>query len=329
MAGAPAQTGDVLSGLLSRIRLTGAVQFCFMPSGDWRTDAGSAFAAIHGPGPSAMMPFHVIAAGTCWMRTDDGVVRTLEAGDVVLFPFAAGHSFGVGETGALLTPTRDLPPQPWSSVPVLRYGPDGNGAPEGVRMICGCVECEAVHFAPLQQALPEIIHVRTRAAGASDWLRVVVAQMVREVDEPRPGGLSMLPRLTELVFIELLRQQIGLASQDRPGWLAALADPGLARCLGLIHAAPHEEWTLAELARASGLSRSALAERFQARLGTSAMRYVRAWRLYLASLDLRTTGKPIAAVAQESGYATEAAFSRAFSRATGQPPAAYRARAAS
>lgn len=313
----------MLAGLLSRIRLTGAVQFCFMPSGAWHTDAGRAFAALHDPRESGAMPFHIVARGACWMETADGHRQMLQEGDVLVFPTNAGHSFGMGEGGVDLTPTHDLPAQPWSAIPVLRYGPGEDAGADGVRLICGCIQCDAARFTPLRQALPDLIHVRTREGGAGDWLRMVVEQMVREVDDPQPGGLSMLPRLTELIFIELLRRQIGTAGAR--GWFAALADPGLARCLSLIHDAPHRDWTLAALAEASGLSRSALEARFGAQLGTSAMRYVREWRLYLASLALRTSRTSIALLAQEAGYATEAAFSRAFSRAFGRPPASYRA----
>ena len=133
-------------------------------------------------------------------------------------------------------------------------------------------------------------------------------------------------RLTEIILIEILRHQITTAAPRRSGWLAALADPALSRCLSLIHAEPGHEWSLEELAAVSGMSRSVLAERFQAILGTSPIRYVRHWRLYLASVALATTGQAIAHIGFEAGYATEAAFSRAFSRAFGSPPATWRAR---
>jgi len=135
----------------------------------------------------------------------------------------------------------------------------------------------------------------------------------------------MLERLTEITFIELLRHEI-LAADPGSGWLAALADPSLGRCLARIHDDPHRDWSLQELAAVSGLSRSTLAERFEEVLDTSPMRYVRDWRLYLASVALGTTRKPVAAVAHDAGYGTEAAFSRAFSRAYGVPPAAWRQR---
>jgi AraC-like DNA-binding protein len=137
----------------------------------------------------------------------------------------------------------------------------------------------------------------------------------------------MLPRLTEIIFIEILRHQIMMAEPHATGWLAALADPALSRCLSLIHDDPRRDWSLEQLAAASGLSRSALADRFQAMLSTSPIRYIRDWRLYLASVALATSGQPIATIAYEAGYATEAAFNRAFSRAFATPPAAWRAMA--
>ena len=141
------------------------------------------------------------------------------------------------------------------------------------------------------------------------------------------GGLSMLERLTEISFIELLRHQI-IATRSQPGgWLAALADPALGKCLLLIHDNPGREWSVDSLSAASGLSRSTLTERFETMLNTSPMRYVREWRLFLASLALSTTTKRIAAVAYDAGYGTEAAFNRAFARAYGVPPAAWRQKA--
>jgi transcriptional regulator GlxA family with amidase domain len=137
----------------------------------------------------------------------------------------------------------------------------------------------------------------------------------------------MLERLTEILFIELLRHHVATAPAGASGWLAAMSDPALARGLAAIHADPGRDWSLGALAAAAGLSRSAMAERFEAVLGTSPMRYVRAWRLCLAGVALSTTRQPIAAIAHEAGYGAEAAFNRAFARANGVPPAAWRAKA--
>lgn len=312
---------DVLSALLATVRLSGSLQFCFMPSGQWQTDAAPALGTL-APKASAAMPFHIVVAGECWLRME-GRETALEAGDVVVFPFGTGHQLGAGSEGRLVLPTRDLPPKPWREIPILRYGEADSGA----RLLCGYLHCDALGFAQLRQALPRLIHVRTRGDNDGDWLRATLRQMVAEVDEPRAGGVAMLPRLTELVFIEILRRAILRAEPRATGWLAALADPGLARCLSLIHDDPRRDWSLEALAAASGTSRTALADRFQAILRTSPIRYVRQWRLYLASVALTTTGQAIAALAHEAGYATEAAFSRAFSREFGTPPAAWRAAA--
>ena len=103
-----------------------------------------------------------------------------------------------------------------------------------------------------------------------------------------------------------------------------MGDPSLGRCLASIHDDPKRSWSLQTLAAASGLSRSALNERFETVLDTSPMRYVREWRLHLASVSLATTAKSIGTIADDAGYGTEAAFNRAFSRAYGVPPAAWR-----
>jgi AraC-like DNA-binding protein len=246
-------------------------------------------------------------------------------GDIVAFPFATGHQLGHGKGGGMVNPTTLLPPKPWREIPVLHYGE----GPSSLRLLCGYLQCDAMDFRPLRKALPTLLHMRTDGTDEAHWLRATIAQIVSEVDRPRTGGLSMLERLTEIIFIELLRHQILAAASDSVGWLAALADPALARCLALIHDDPGRDWSVESLARAAGLSRSTLAERFEAVLDTSPMRYVRDWRLYLASVALRTTGRAVAAIGHNAGYGTEAAFNRAFSRAYGAPPAAWRHKARS
>lgn len=134
----------------------------------------------------------------------------------------------------------------------------------------------------------------------------------------------MLERLTEIILIELLRHELAVTAPTSTGWLAALGDKALGRCLALIHSEPRHDWSIEELASAVGISRSALANRFEAMLATSPIRYLREWRLYLAGVALREGSGAIASIAHEARYGTEAAFSRAFSRFYGVPPAAWR-----
>ena len=306
----------MLSEVLRNVRLSGSLQFCFVSAGDWQTDP----AARLGDTAGITMPFHIVVEGTCWLKTEGGEAL-LQAGDVVAVPFGADHQIGAGAGGRLVNPMQDLPPPPWRNLPLLRYG-DGQGD-DRVRLLCGFLHCDALGFRPLREALPPLLHASTRSEGA-EWLRATVTQIAAEVDNPRAGRRSMLERLTEILFIELLRHRIVFSAPAAEGWLAALADPALGRCLSLIHDDPGREWSVQNLSAASGLSRSTLAERFETILDTSPMRYVRDWRLCLAGVALSTTSKPVAVVAFEAGYGTEAAFNRAFSRAYGAPPATWR-----
>jgi AraC-like DNA-binding protein len=311
--------GDVLSDILRAIRLSGSLQFCFMPTGSWETDGVPRWRQKT-QNPETTVPLHVLVEGTCWVKVEGHEERTLVAGDVLGFPFGTRHTFGVGSGGLIIAPSLDLPPKPWRQVPVLNYGEESNG----IRLLCGYLQCDTIGFGPLRSALPTVLHARTRDLEDAAWLRATIQQIVTEVDRPRTGGLSVLERLTEVLFIELLRHEMISAPPGSVGWLAALADPSLGRCLALIHDDPRRDWTVQELAAGAGLSRTVLSERFETMLGTSPVRYVRDWRLYLASVSLSTTTKAIAEVAYDAGYSAEAAFSRAFSRAYGAPPAAWR-----
>ncbi|MBX3597969.1 MAG: AraC family transcriptional regulator [Rhizobiaceae bacterium] len=306
--------GDLLSDALRRVRITGSMQYCFMPRGEWEIDATPAPYK-----PRDCIGFHIMAGGTCWLELDDE--RTvLIAGDIAAFPFGTQHKVGAGNSGRMIDPGNDLPPPPWSETPILRYAADG----DEVRMLCGYVQCEAMDFAPFRNMLPKFIHVRTAGDGVNDWLSQTIRQIVAEVDMPMRGGASVLERLTEVVFLEVLRRQFLNEGKPESGWLAAAHDPALGRCLALIHAEPRRNWTLADMARASGLSRSVLTDRFGRCLDMSPMRYLRDWRLYLASLELKLADKAVAIIANEAGYGDVASFNRAFSRRFGTPPAEWR-----
>lgn len=305
---------DVLSDVLRSIRLSGALLFSFISAGAWRSPEGK----MEGI-PQDAIPFHIVIEGACWLKVE-GRESILGPGDIVAFPYGSVHQLGAGSDGRLIKPTQDLPPPPWRKLPVLHYG-DG---PQRMRILCGFLQCDATRFRPLRDALPTLLHVRTRGPDDANWIRATIQQIVAEVDRPQSGGLPMLERLWEVILVELLRHEIAAAKSGSVGWLAALADPTLARCLSLIHDDPGRDWSVQDLAAAAGLSRSTLAERFEAVLGTSPIRYLREWRLYLASVALTTTTKAIAAIAYDAGYGTEAAFNRAFSRAYGIPPAAWR-----
>jgi len=290
------------------------MQYCYMPSGDWETDATPASYK-----PKDSIGFHILAGGACWLEIGNERT-TLRQGDIAAFPFGTPHRIGAGAGGPEIDPGGALPSPPWIETPILRFGT----ADRVVRMLCGYVRCEAMHFAPFRRALPEFIHVSTDAPG--DWLAGIVAQIVHEVDAPRGGGTAVLERLTEIALLEVLRRQLLKKTSSGSGWLSAIRDPIVGRCLRLIHDDPARSWTLGVLARAAGASRSVVSERFAKSLEIAPIAYLREWRLFLARERLVQSDVSIAVIAVDAGYATEAAFNRAFTRANGVPPASFRAR---
>ncbi len=310
----PPEPSRLLDEALRRIRISGSLQYCFMPQGDWTTDATPAPWR-----PKDAIGFHIVAAGPCWVDLH-GQRTALETGDIAAFPFGTPHLLGGGAGDRILDPGGDLPAQPWPATPTLHYPAAGTQ----VRILCGYVQCQATGFAPFRAALPEFIHIRT--SGQEDWLAGTIAQIVTEVDQPQPGGGPILERLTEVAFLEILRRQFGTPAPK--GWLAAILDPTLSRALLALHDDPARDWTLPALAAQAGTSRSALTARFAELLDTSPMRYLRDWRLYLAAEALASSTDPIILIATKAGYGTEAAFTRAFSRTFHCPPAEWRRRKA-
>ena len=314
-------SADVLSTLLKSVRIAGSLQFCVHAAGNWQTDGTPRMSKV-AQTAVPVIPFHVVANGKCWIRME-GHDLDLQAGDVVAFPFASGHALGLGEGGPTICPTEDLPPRPWADVPILRYG-DGELS---TRLLCGFIQLEAMNFRPLREALPVVIQIKSRAPGTSTLVRAAVHELIAEADAKNPGGTSVVERLTEIILIELLRSEMVARQGMAKGLLAGMTDPIVARALGAMHQSPKENWTVASLARTCATSRTVLADRFDAVIGKSPMRYLREWRLFLASNALAGTPRPISHIAEEAGYDTEAAFSRAFSRQHGVPPARWRAQA--
>jgi AraC-like DNA-binding protein len=159
---------------------------------------------------------------------------------------------------------------------------------------------------------------------SSHWLATTLTLTVNEALAERPGNGAMLARLTELMFVEIVReymQQLGLHER---GWLAAVNDPHVGKALRLLHDSPRRQWTVAMLAHEVAASRSGLAGRFTRLVGEPPMKYLAAWRMHLAKQMLRDRTENIQAIAERIGYESETAFTRAFKKATGRPPATWR-----
>jgi len=199
----------------------------------------------------------------------------------------------------------------------------GGGGPT-TRLVCGYLACDARLAAMLLAGLPALICVNVRGSNAGAWLEASVRYALAEARSPRPGGAGVLAKLSEVLFIEVLRLYMNEHSEGRTGWLAGVGDRIVGPALNALHARPAHAWTLGELAHRAATSRSVLAERFQHLVGSSPMQYLTQWRMLLAANLLSRSNAPLARIAEDVGYQSDTAFSRAFRREFGLPPAAWR-----
>jgi AraC-like DNA-binding protein len=316
---------DPLTDVLASVRLTGAVWFAVECGGTWVTEAppASAVAARIMPGAGHVIEFHAVTRGRCVGGLVDGPPLPLEAGDVICFPHGDAHVMASGP--GLRAGPADLAPferAEGRARPVrIRYG-DGPGT--DANLVCGFLGCDARPFNPLLSTLPRVLRASDRAGPPGSWLSRFVEAAAAETDAPRPGGEGVLARLSELMFVEVVRRHLATLPEGRTGWLAGLRDPHVGRALSALHARPAHGWTLDELGRDAGLSRSALAERFSALVGEPPMQYLSRWRMQVAAGLLASTHDGVATVASRVGYASEAAFNRAFRKLVGVPPGTWR-----
>jgi transcriptional regulator GlxA family with amidase domain len=171
-----------------------------------------------------------------------------------------------------------------------------------------------------------LAHGHPSCDASGRWLEQSIRFSVDEAGGARPGGEAVLAKLSEALFVETLRRYVAQWPEGRTGWLAGARDPEVGKALALMHRRPAHPWTLAGLAKESGVSRSVLAERFRHFLNAPPMTYLTGWRLQLGARRLGSTSQSVAQVAAEVGYESEPAFNRAFKRAFGVPPAMFRRR---
>ena len=200
----------------------------------------------------------------------------------------------------------------------------GSGA-ASVRLVCGYLACDGRPYNPLLENLPPVITTGDPSNGEG-----LIVQFVRfavsEAADKHAGSESVLTKLSELMFIDVIRRYLEKLPAEHAGWLAALRDPLIGNALSLMHAKPGRDWTLEELAKQAGLSRSVLAERFTQFVGIPPMQYLAKWRMQIAAELLTGGNSNVANIAAQVGYASEAAFSRAFKKMIGVAPSLWRRR---
>lgn len=313
---------DALSDLLGGMRLSGVVLFRAEFREPWSVVAPESrrLAEILPFHTERVIPFHVVASGACWIEMAESVRVWLKEGDVVCIPFGGSHRLGGREPAESVPVETLLPNPPWSEALVLKHG----GSADGVGLVCGFVQCDELIFDPILRHLPVLVHVSPSGSPADAWLASTIRHTVDEAIRLPPGSRGMLPRLTEVMFVEILRKHMQGLSPQEVGWFAAYNDPVVGAALRSLHAAPFRDWTVDELANRSRVSRTVLTERFKRFLDAPPMNYLGHWRLRLAAQRLKSTDLPVKTIADDCNYESVAAFSRAFKRHFGHPPGDWR-----
>ena len=307
---------DALSDLLRVVRFDGAYFYNVQAAAPWGIDTLGARELTPRVLPRAehLIAYHVLLAGSCWSGLTGKDRVELNPGDVIFYPRGDPHVMSSqrrGDPSMLATA-----PSPFAST--VQLGP--NAAPTA-ELTCGFFGCDRRPFNPLLSALPRRVHVKgSNTAWGAKWRR----RLTEETKLGRAGASGMLTRLAELMFLDVLRRYLDELPPQRTGWLAGLRDDVVGCALSLLHARPGERWTLERLAREASTSRSNLAKRFAFFVKEPPMQYLTKWRMQVAANLLAQGSEKVASVAQSVGYDSEAAFSRAFKKATGVAPSAWR-----
>ena len=313
---------DTLSDVLKTVRMTGAAFFAVSAKSPWVAEQLTREVVL--PmilrGAEHMISYHVVTEGTCYASLIDGDSYEVKAGQVVVFTRGDAHVMS-SEPGMRAEPVpRDLLP-PGTPMPFrASFGTDGRPS---ARLVCGFLACDAHPFNPLIENLPRVMIGDADSSGAAPWIRGLARHTWDEVNAGVPGSETMLGKISELMFIEVVRQYIERMPEGQEGWLAGLRDPLVGKALSLLHAEPARDWDVGTLARSAGASRSEFAERFACFVGIPPMQYLAKWRMQLAS-GLLANNSNVASVAAEVGYGSEASFSRAFKKMVGVPPSVWR-----
>jgi AraC-like DNA-binding protein len=266
--------------------------------------------------PEDCPKFHFVTSGRCWLEIDGMDKRELEAGDFAVIPQGMGHRL----SSSLEAPSIEFGYLRCEKIS-QRYAlfrKDGKGPVTTI--ICGDLNFKHPGARHLIALLPKVIHIRAQANQSIEWLNGTMRFMAIEARSLRPGSEAIITRLADILVIQAIRYWIEQNPSEQKGWLAALHDSHLARALGLIHREPGKNWTVASLARAAALSRSAFSARFSSAVGEPVMLYVTRWRMHVAEAKLLEGTKTVEEIAIELGYQSGAAFSRAFRRLRGVWP---------
>lgn len=289
---------DALADVLKTIRLNAQTYFCSDFVSPWGMEIAHS--------PEGL--FHVAVKGQCWLMLPQAEhPLLLEEGDIVAFPTGGAHS---------ICDAKDSPRLPGHHV--VENILDGNNlfnpehhAATSHTLLCGSFSYDSSVKHPFLIDLPCFIHIKAKENQSMDWLTSLVDVLANETRVSSPGSTLMVDRLTEILFIQLIRAYIKQSPQNL-NYMAALADPQIGSALNLIHAETQAYWTVERLGNAVALSRTAFTEKFSKLVGMAPKTYLLNGRMRKAKALLENSELSMYDIAERTGYSSEAAFSKAF-----------------
>jgi AraC-like DNA-binding protein len=291
---------DVLTQVLSTLRITTTL----FAMADLPSPWGVSFPAA----PGAY--FHVLDDAEGWLDAEGHALLRLAPGDTVLLAHGTGHRLTSAPGGI---PAAVFDPQIWTPNALVP-----GGEPPGARLVCGYVTLDGLVTHPLLSLLPAVLRIGRDDSGAVD-VALTLRLLRRETQVARPGSQTLLARLGDVLLVQLIRFWAEREGMGGSGWLGALRDPQIGPALLAMHDDASAPWTVDSLAAVASLSRSRFAQRFHQLVGQPPLAYLTTWRMSLAA-GLLQQGSSVSEAGHGVGYASEPAFSRAFTRHHGLPP---------
>jgi AraC-like DNA-binding protein len=313
---------DVLSTVLKTVKLEGAMFYNAEFSAPWsfRSPPSCMVAPYLSPEPKHVIIYHLLTHGQAYANVEDGPRMPLYAGDIVVFPHGDPHFMGNGRDSKTTDFAQILKEIMAQGLKLATMG----GGGEITRFVCGYLVCDQQLSKAFLGGLPPMFKVGIGNDSSGQWLESSIRYSVDQAAVSGTGSEIVVAKLSEALFVETLRRYVDLLPPEQTGWLAGARDPEVGNALALVHGQPSDPWTIAELAKRVGVSRSVLAERFRHFLGIPPMAYLTRLRLQLGAQLLSSTGHSVAEIASQVGYESEPSFNRAFKREYGSPPARFR-----